>query len=151
MNKFWLLKIRNIWRPGKGLPGTRDKMPQIRNFPYCTGRVATLHTTEKLYMATKFTPFTLIAAVFSPHGHLELVLGQTIPWLSNVERAAITGAKSTLKSEFTNRVRGAVEMGMCDARVMYCLCLAHRVSFSTRASMPSLQPQPISKRHIPVF
>ena len=37
-----MLKIRDIWRLGKGLPGARDKIPQ-RDFPYFyTGRVATI-------------------------------------------------------------------------------------------------------------
>ena len=42
---LWLyLKIRNIWRPGDGLSGTRDSMAQIRDIPGNPGRVATLGT-----------------------------------------------------------------------------------------------------------
>ena len=36
------LEIRDIWRPGAGLAGTRDSMAQIRDIPGNPGRVATL-------------------------------------------------------------------------------------------------------------
>jgi len=36
------LEIRDIWRPGDGLAGTRDSMAQIRDIPGNPGRVATL-------------------------------------------------------------------------------------------------------------
>ena len=35
-------KIRDVCRPGKGLLGTRDKMPEIRDIPYHTGWVEIL-------------------------------------------------------------------------------------------------------------
>jgi len=37
-------EIRDIWRPGAGLAGTRDSMAQIRDIPGNPGRVATLAT-----------------------------------------------------------------------------------------------------------
>ena len=36
------LEIRDSWRPGAGLAGTRDSMAQIRDIPRNPGRVATL-------------------------------------------------------------------------------------------------------------
>jgi len=36
------LEIRDIWRPGAGLAGTRDSVAQIRDIPGNPGRVATL-------------------------------------------------------------------------------------------------------------
>jgi len=40
------LEIRDIWRPGAGLAGTRDSMAQIRDIPGNPGRAATLITAE---------------------------------------------------------------------------------------------------------
>jgi len=39
------LEIRDIWRPGASLAGTRDSMAQIRDIPGNPGRVATLPIT----------------------------------------------------------------------------------------------------------
>jgi len=36
------LELRDIWRPGAGLAGTRESMGQIRDIPGNPGRVATL-------------------------------------------------------------------------------------------------------------
>ena len=44
-NQIWLLKIRDIERPRKGLPGTRDRVPQTWDISYYTGWVATLIST----------------------------------------------------------------------------------------------------------
>ena len=42
-----MLKIRDIWRPENSLPETRDKIPQIRDFPYYTGQLATLASSDR--------------------------------------------------------------------------------------------------------
>ena len=41
-----MLKIRDIWHPRKSLPETLDKMFQIRQVQYYTGRLATLVTDQ---------------------------------------------------------------------------------------------------------
>jgi len=40
------LEIRDVWRPGAGLAGTRDSVAQIRDISGYPGRVATLSVTE---------------------------------------------------------------------------------------------------------
>ena len=98
MKKNGLLKIRDIGRPRKGLPGMRNKVPQTRDISYYTGRVATLYTTHVLAGTFRLLGFS--------HEHVRLT-GPS-EWSS---RLGIPEAHSTLSLAQTTQMLVVNDLG----------------------------------------